>query len=80
MANLLLFIFSVSDALLYFCELTLSTNGFTFPFEYTCVFELRMNQFQYLEIEKLLGVSVRRAEFMVHRIQKKIRKEFTINM
>ena len=53
---------------------------YTFPFEYTCVFELRMNQFQYLEIEKLLGVSVRRAEFMVHRIQKKIRKEFTINM
>ncbi len=53
---------------------------YTFPFEYTCVFELRMNQFQYIEIEKLLGVSVRRAEFMVHRIQKKIRKEFTINV
>ena len=48
---------------------------YSFPFEYTCVFELKYNQFQYHEIEKLINVPIRRAEFMMGRIYKRIRQE-----
>ena len=49
---------------------------YTFPLEYTCVFELRMNQFPYQEISQLLDIPVRKAEFMIYRIYRKIRREF----
>ena len=49
---------------------------YTFPFEYTCVFELRMNQLHYSEISELLEIPVRRAHFIVRKVQNKIRKEF----
>ena len=48
---------------------------YLFPYEYAWIFELRMNHFQYFEIEELLGISIRRAQFIMRRIQKKIRKE-----
>jgi len=48
---------------------------YTFSFEYTCVFELRMNHFHYDEISTLLDISVRRAQFIVRKIQQKLRKE-----
>ena len=44
-------------------------------FEYICVFELRLNHFHYSEIEKLLGISIRRAQVIMKRIQIKLRKE-----
>ena len=48
---------------------------YSFSLEYTCVFELRFNHFQYQEIESLLDIPVRRAEFMMRRMIQKIRKE-----
>ena len=48
---------------------------YTFPLDYCCVFELRMNHFQYLEISKLLDISVRRTHLMFQRVQERIRKE-----
>ena len=48
---------------------------YSFPFEYTCVFELRMNQFHYSEISELLDIPIRRAHFIVNKVQKKIRQE-----
>ena len=51
---------------------------YSFPLEYTSVFELRMNQFHYSEISELLEIPHRRAEFMVRRIMNKIRKECSL--
>lgn len=48
---------------------------YTFPLEYSCVFELRMNHFQYQEISELLDITVRRAHLMFKRVQDRIRKE-----
>lgn len=48
---------------------------YSFPLEYSSVFELRMNQFHYSEISELLDISGRKAEFMVRRVMQKIRKE-----
>jgi len=48
---------------------------YSFSFEYSCVFELRMNHFQYSEISLLLDIPVRRAEFIVRRIYKRIRQQ-----
>ena len=51
---------------------------YDFPLEYISVFELRMNQFHYSEIAQLLDITTRRAEFMVRRVLKKIRKELCL--
>lgn len=48
---------------------------YSFPLDYCCVFELRMNHFQYQEISKLLDLSVRRAQLMFQRVQGRIRKQ-----
>ena len=53
---------------------------YTFPIEYTSVFELRMNQFHYQEIARLLDIKRRTAEFMYRRILNKIRKELNITL
>ena len=52
---------------------------YTFPIDYTCVFELRMNRFQYQEISALLDITVRRAQLMFQRVQSKIRKEMNFS-
>ncbi len=51
---------------------------YSFPFDYYCVFELRMNHFHYHEIFDLLEIPVRKAQFMVKKIQDKIRKEYVL--
>ena len=51
---------------------------YTYPIEYSCVFELRLNQFHYPEIERLLNISSRRAQRMMHILYKKIRKELQV--
>ena len=51
---------------------------YSFPIDYSCVFELRFNHFQYQEIEYLLEIPVRRAEFMMKKIFEKIRKEMKL--
>ena len=51
---------------------------YSFPIEYSSVFELRMNQFHYSEISQLLEIPDRRAEFMVRKILKRIRKECSL--
>lgn len=68
------------DTLLSFQELFSDVWDviYTFPIEYTSVFELRMNHFRYSEISQLLDVSTRKAEFMVRRIMNKIRKECSL--
>ena len=51
---------------------------YSFPIEYTSVFELRMNQFRYSEISQLMEIPDRRAEFIDRRIMNKIRKECSL--
>lgn len=70
------------DDMLSFKELfsTIWNIIYSFPIEYTSVFELRMNHFRYSEISELLEVSNRRAEFMVRRIMNKIRKECSLTI
>ena len=53
---------------------------YTFSLDYACVFELRMNHFQYQEISELLDISIRRAQIMFRRVQSKIRKELQFSL
>ena len=53
---------------------------YDFPFEYICVFELKINNFNYREIESLIGISVRKAQGMVSKIYGKIHKSLKLTM
>ena len=70
------------DTELYFLEKEFYSDiwsiVYTYPIEYSCVFELRLNQFHYPEIERLLNISSRRAQRMMHILYKKIRKELQV--
>ena len=50
---------------------------YSFPIEYSAVYELKMNQFHYSEIAKLLDIKVKRVQFIVRTVSLKIRKELS---
>lgn len=51
---------------------------YDFPIDYSCVFELRYNQFKFGEIGLLLDIPTRRAQFMNRMVQKSIRQKLNI--
>lgn len=70
------------DTEMFFLEQELYSNiwnvVYTFPLDYICVFELKINMFQYPEIETLLDIPIRRAQFMMRKLYKKIRNELQV--
>ena len=48
---------------------------YEFDFPFICVFELRFNNFTYPEIEKLLGIPSRKANFMYQRVIRSIKRK-----
>lgn len=48
---------------------------YQFSLDFICVFELRIHQFSFSQIEELLEISTRRAQTMMNKIQKEIRQK-----
>lgn len=53
---------------------------YEFDLPYICVFELRFNGFSFKEIEMLLDIPIRRAQFIYNKVNKIIRSKMNLSM